>query len=209
MRNSHKRAVQKYNAANYDQIVIRVPKGERDIFRDLATYNECSLAEYMRRAAYLTSDIADEVCAAREYDGWSLRIEHNYLTAERDTEQYEEVSSYEWRVLPLTADRLAKIYNIIANTNEDSTERARELVGMMDGAKDMIFRESELECCAYLNDDRDACFNDGWQEYYTTELLDDDRIGIDLDGVHWYFKEGSTKPVKVKEFIVRPSYYVL
>lgn len=203
---SQRKAVQKYNAANYDQIIVRVPKGERDTFREFATYHGCSLAEYMRRAAYLASDIAEDVRESPSIDGWEVRIEGDYLTAVCDTGVDEE---YEWKVLPLTADRLATIYGIVYEYGPDDSARTNKIMDMMDGARDLIWHDPSLYACAYTNENRDACFDDGLQEYYTTELLDDSRVGIDLDGVHWYFPQGATKPINVKEFITGPSYFVL
>ena len=45
-------ATARYQAKAYDQIQIRVPKGERDLFKGYAEAAGLSLREYIRRACY-------------------------------------------------------------------------------------------------------------------------------------------------------------
>lgn len=44
---SQRKAVQKYNTKNYDQIAIRVPKGKREAYKKKAENNGKSLAQYI------------------------------------------------------------------------------------------------------------------------------------------------------------------
>lgn len=46
------RANKKYADKTYDRVAIRVPKGERDKFKEWAQEQGLSLAEYIRRACY-------------------------------------------------------------------------------------------------------------------------------------------------------------
>lgn len=48
---AHKRAVAKYNAANYDRIELKVPKGKKeDIMSHAATMGDGSLNAFINRA---------------------------------------------------------------------------------------------------------------------------------------------------------------
>lgn len=46
------KATKKYNQATYDNISLRVPKGERDVFRAFADACGVSLSQYIREACY-------------------------------------------------------------------------------------------------------------------------------------------------------------
>lgn len=46
------RAKCKYNDKTYDQMAVRLPKGEKDMIKTWAEAQGMSLAEYVRRACY-------------------------------------------------------------------------------------------------------------------------------------------------------------
>lgn len=46
------KATKKYQAANYEGVTIRLPKGERDKFKQFARELGLSLREYIRMACY-------------------------------------------------------------------------------------------------------------------------------------------------------------
>ena len=45
-------AHRRYNEKAYDQMAIRVPKGEKDLFKSFADSQNLSLAQYIRAACY-------------------------------------------------------------------------------------------------------------------------------------------------------------
>lgn len=45
-------ANKRYQEANYEQLSIKVPKGERDLFKEFAEEAGLSLREYVRSACY-------------------------------------------------------------------------------------------------------------------------------------------------------------
>lgn len=47
-----KRAQQKYIKANYDLLSVKLPKGERDQFKQFAAERGMSLAQYVRTACF-------------------------------------------------------------------------------------------------------------------------------------------------------------
>lgn len=46
------RATKKYQQAAYDNISLRIPKGEREVFRSFAEAAGLSLSQYIRQACY-------------------------------------------------------------------------------------------------------------------------------------------------------------
>lgn len=49
---AQKRATKKYQQATYDNISLRIPKGEREVFRAFAESCGLSLSQYIRVACY-------------------------------------------------------------------------------------------------------------------------------------------------------------
>lgn len=49
---AQKRATKKYQQAVYDNISLRIPKGERELFRSFAEAENLSLSQYIRIACY-------------------------------------------------------------------------------------------------------------------------------------------------------------
>lgn len=49
---AQKRATTKWQKANYEQVAIRLPKGEKDTFKAFAEERGLSLAQYIRIACY-------------------------------------------------------------------------------------------------------------------------------------------------------------
>lgn len=49
---AQKRATQKYNKSNYEQVAIRLPKGDKETFKAFAEGQGLSLAQYIRIACY-------------------------------------------------------------------------------------------------------------------------------------------------------------
>ena len=49
---AQKRATKKYQQAVYDNISLRIHKGERELFRSFAEAENLSLSQYIRAACY-------------------------------------------------------------------------------------------------------------------------------------------------------------
>jgi uncharacterized protein (DUF1778 family) len=49
---AQRRATNKWNKANLEQLAIRIPKGEKDIFKAFAETAGLSLAQFVREACY-------------------------------------------------------------------------------------------------------------------------------------------------------------
>lgn len=49
---AQKRATKKYQQSVYDNISLRIPKGERELFRSFAEAENLSLSQYIRIACY-------------------------------------------------------------------------------------------------------------------------------------------------------------
>jgi uncharacterized protein (DUF1778 family) len=49
---AQKKANDKWAAKAYDRLAIRIPAGERDLFKDFAESNGESLAQYIRKSCY-------------------------------------------------------------------------------------------------------------------------------------------------------------
>lgn len=49
---AQRRATNKWNKANLEQLAIRIPKGEKDTFKSFAEAAGLSLAQFIREACY-------------------------------------------------------------------------------------------------------------------------------------------------------------
>ena len=49
---AQRRATNKWNKANLEQLAIRIPKGEKDTFKAFAEAARLSLAQFVREACY-------------------------------------------------------------------------------------------------------------------------------------------------------------
>lgn len=176
------RANARYQKKAYDQLAVRLPKGERERFAEYADEQGVSLAEYVRRACYRASSkgTMEESVA---YAGWSVRTYDSWLVAERIDNGEEG-----WLAAPLTADRMATLAGIEEEWSVTAPERTKEAIEAIK-SWDPIRHPARPGFAAYEEDGK-TYFEDECYRYQTKELIDPYLVGCDDDGGYYYFRDG-------------------
>ena len=172
----------KYRKKAYDQLSIRLPKGERERFAEYASKCGVSLAEYVRRACYRASGkgtMAESVA----YAGWSVGTYDDWSVAERIDNGEEG-----WLAAPLTADHMAVIAGIEEEWSVTAPERTEEAIEAIK-SWDPIRHPARPGFAAYEEDGK-MYFEDECYRYQTKELIDPYLVGCDDDGGGYYYFRG-------------------
>ena len=189
------RANARYQKKTYDQLAVRLPKGERERFAEYADEQGVSLAEYVRRACYRASGkgTMEESVA---YAGWSVRTYDDWIVAERIDSGEEG-----WLVSPLTADHMATLAGIEEEWSVTAPERTEEAVEAIK-SWDPIRHPARPGFAAYEEDGK-MYFEDECYKYQTKELIDPYLVGCDDDGGYYYFHGGlGSEPVDMLELVI-------
>ena len=176
------RANARYQKKVYDQLAVRLPKGERERFAEYADEQGVSLAEYVRRACYRASGkgTMEESVA---YAGWSVRTYDSWLVAERIDNGEEG-----WLAAPLTADRMATLAGIEEEWSVTAPERTEEAIEAIKSWGPI--RHSARPGFTAYEEDGKTYFEDECCRYQTKELIDPYLVGCDDDGGYYYFRDG-------------------
>lgn len=190
------RANARYQKKTYDQLAVRLPKGERERFAEYADENGVSLAEYVRRACYRASGkgtMAESVA----YAGWSVRTYDDWIVAERIDSGEEG-----WLAAPLTADHMAVLAGIEEEWSVTAPERTEEAIEALK-SWDPIRHPARPGFAAY-KDDGKMYFEDECYRYRTKELINPYLVGCDDDGGYYYFRGGLgiTDPVYLLNLVI-------
>lgn len=190
------RANARYQKKTYDQLAVRLPKGERERFAEYADENGVSLAEYVRRACYRASGkgtMAESVA----YAGWSVRTYDDWIVAERIDSGEEG-----WLATPLTADHMAVLAGIEEEWSVTAPERTEEAIEALK-SWDPIRHPARPGFAAY-KDDGKMYFEDECYRYRTKELINPYLVGCDDDGGYYYFRGGLgiTDPVYLLNLVI-------
>lgn len=189
------RANARYQKKAYDQMAVRLPKGERERFAEYADEQGVSLAEYVRRACYRASGkgtMAESVA----YAGWSVRTYDNWIVAERIDSGEEG-----WLAAPLTADHMAALAGIEEEWSVTAPERTEEAIEAIK-SWDPIRHQARPGFAAYEEDGK-KYFEDECYRYQTKELIDPYLVGNDDDGCY-YFRDGigTADPVDLFDLMI-------
>lgn len=189
------RANARYNKKAYDQLAVRLPKGERERFAEYADELGVSLAEYVRRACYRASGkgTLDESVA---YAGWVVRTTDAWAVAERIDNGEEG-----WLAAPLTASHMAELAAIEDEWSPRAPERT-ELA--LDAIKswDPIRHPARPGFAAYEEDGK-MYFEDECYRYQTKEIIDPYLVGCDDDGGYYYFRDGlGADPIDLLDLVI-------
>ncbi|MCB5701419.1 hypothetical protein LIQ46_00205 [Megasphaera elsdenii] len=187
------RANTRYNKKAYDQLAIRLPKGERERFAAYAEGKGLSLAEYVRRACY---EFSGKGFVSVAYAGWSVSVSGGWIVAERIDNSEEE-----WLAAPATASRLAKLAEIAKEWSETSSTRT-ELA--LEALKEWnpIRHTARPGFTSYRDEDGTAYFEDEICRFKTKELVTTYLVGAD-EGEYYYFRDGlGADPVDLLDFVV-------
>lgn len=190
------RANARYQKKAYDQLAVRLPKGERERFAKYADEQGVSLAEYVRRACYRASGKGTMVESVA-YAGWSVRTYDDWIIAERIDNGEEG-----WLATPLTADHMAALAGIEEEwsvTAPECTEEAIEAIKSWDP----IRHPARPGFTAYKEDEK-MYFEDECYKYQTKELIDPYLVGCDDDGGYYYFRDGlgAADPVDLFDLMI-------
>lgn len=190
------RANARYQRKVYDQLAVRLPKGERERFAEYADEQGVSLAEYVRRACYRASGkgTMEESVA---YAGWSVRTYDSWLVAERIDNGEEG-----WLAAPLTADRMATLAGIEEGWSVTAPERTEEAIEAIK-SWEPIRHPARPGFTAYKEDEK-MYFEDECYRYQTKELIDPYLVGCDDDGGYYYFRDGlgTADPVDLFDLMI-------
>lgn len=190
------RANARYQKKAYDQLAVRLPKGERERFAEYADEQGVSLAEYVRRACYRASSkgTMEESVA---YAGWSVRTYDSWLVAERIDNGEEG-----WLAAPLTADRMATLAGIEEEWSVTAPERTEEAIEAIK-SWDPIRHPARPGFAAYEEDGK-TYFEDECYRYQTKGLIDPYLVGCDDDGGYYYFRGGlgAADPVDIFDLMI-------
>ena len=157
------RANARYNKKAYDQLAVRLPKGERERFAEYADELGVSLAEYVRRACYRASGkgTMDESVACA---GWVVRTTDAWAVAERIDNGEEG-----WLAAPLTASHMAELAAIEEEWSPRAPERTEEALNAIK-SWDPIRHTARPGFVSY-EDDGDLYFEDEVCRFKTKELV--------------------------------------
>lgn len=190
------RANARYQRKVYDQLAVRLPKGERERFAEYADEQGVSLAEYVRRACYRASGkgTMEESVA---YAGWSVRTYDSWLVAERIDNGEEG-----WLAAPLTADRMATLAGIEEGWSVTAPERTEEAIEAIKSWEPI--RHPARPGFAAYEEDGKKYFEDECYRYQTKELIDPYLVGCDDDGGYYYFRGGlgAADPVDIFDLMI-------
>lgn len=186
------RAKFRYAEKNYDQVSIRVPKGEKKKFQEFSEAADLSLAEYLRQAAYekdgtwnMTESVAFHDCI--------FRIENGHLIV-------ENVVDPGWSVAKIDANIMARLGKIAEAYGPADWERTFSVLELMKKLKEQGDTLSYTSVSTY-EDDGHFYFSDDMTTVETSELIDSDLVAFD-DG-YWWFRDGlGNDPVPVENFII-------
>lgn len=188
----------KYRKKAYDQLSIRLPKGERERFAEYASKHGVSLAEYVRRACYHAGK-RQWAITLTAYAGWSISIDRDWIVAERIDNGEEG-----WLAAPLTADHMAKLAEI--EEARSSYEQEHECIAAaLEAIKEWepIRHGPRSGFTAYRDDEGWAYFEDDLYRYKTKELITPYLVGCDDDGGYYYFRDGlGSEPVDLLELVI-------
>lgn len=190
------RANARYNKKTYDQLAIRLPKGERERFAEYADELGVSLAEYVRRACYRASGkgTLDESVA---YAGWVVRTEGGWAIAERIDSGEEG-----WLAAPLTAIHMAELAAIEEEWSPRAPERTEKAIEAIK-SWDPIRHTERSGFTSHQDEDGCIYFEDDMYRYKTTELVDSYLVGCDNDGGYYYFRGGfGANPIDLLDLVV-------
>lgn len=189
------RANARYQKKAYDQMAVRLPKGERERFAEYADEQGVSLAEYVRRACYRASGkgTMEESVA---YAGWSVRTYDDWIIAERIDNGEEG-----WLAAPLTADHMAVLAGIEEEWSVTAPERTEEAIEAIK-SWDPIRHPARPGFAAYEEDGK-MYFEDECYRYQMKELIDPYLVGND-DGGCYYFRDGlgTADPVDLFDLMI-------
>ena len=190
------RANARYQKKAYDQLAVRLPKGERERFAEYADEQGVSLAEYVRRACYRASGkgTMEESVA---YAGWSVRTYDDWIIAERIDNGEEG-----WLAAPLTADHMAVLAGIEEEWSVTAPERTEEAIEAIK-SWDPIRHPARPGFAAYEEDGK-MYFEDECYRYQMKELIDPYLVGCDDDGGYCYFRDGlgAADPVDLFDLMI-------
>lgn len=189
------RANARYQKKAYDQLAVRLPKGERERFAEYADEQGVSLAEYVRRACYRANGkgTMEESVA---YAGWSVRTYDGWIIAERIDNGEEG-----WLAAPLTADHMAVLAGIEEEWSVTAPERTEEAIEAIKNW-DPIRHPARPGFAAYEEDGK-MYFEDECYRYQMKELIDPYLVGND-DGGCYYFRDGlgTADPVDLFDLMI-------
>jgi len=191
------RANARYNKKAYDQLAIRLPKGERERFAEYASEQGVSLAEYVRRACYRASGkgTLDESVA---YAGWVVRTNDAWAVAERIDNGEEG-----WLTTPLTASHMAELAAIEEEWSPRAPERTESA---LDAIKSWnpIRHPARPGFASYEDEESGKVyFEDECYRYQTKENVDPYLVGCDDDGGYYYFRDGlGADPIDLLDLVI-------
>lgn len=190
------RANARYQKKVYDQLAIRLPKGERERFAEYADEQNMSLAEYVRRACYRASG-KGTMTESVAYAGWSVRTYDDWIIAEHIDSGEEG-----WLAAPLTADYMAVLAGIEDEWSATAPERTEEAIEALK-SWNPIRHPARPGFAAYAEDGK-MYFEDDCYRYETKELIDPYLVGCDDDGGYYYFRDGLgiTAPIDLLELVI-------
>lgn len=190
------RANARYQKKTYDQLAVRLPKGERERFAEYADEQGVSLAEYVRRACYRASGKGTMVESVA-YAGWSVRTYDGWAVAERIDNGEEG-----WLAAPLTADHMAVFAGIEEEWSVTAPERTEEALEAIK-SWDPIRHPPRPGFAAYKEDGK-MYFEDECYRYQMKELIDPYLVGCDDDGGYYYFRDGlgAADPVELFDLMI-------
>lgn len=189
------RANTRYNKKAYDQLAVRLPKGERERFATYAEGKGLSLAEYVRRACYHASG-KGTMSESVAYAGWSVRTESGWAIAER-VDNGEEG----WLAAPLTASHMAELAAIEDEWSPRAPERTEEALDAIKSWNPI--RHTARPGFVSYEDDGELYFEDEVCRFKTKELINTYLVGADDKGGYYYFRNGlGADPVDLLDFVV-------
>ena len=188
------RANTRYNKKAYDQLAVRLPKGERERFAAYAEEKGLSLAEYVRRACY---EFSGKGFPSVAYAGRSVSVSGGWIAAERI-----DNSEDGWLAAPATASHLAKLAEIAEEWSETSPTRT-ELA--LEALKEWnpIRHTARPGFTSYRDEDGTAYFEDEVCRFKTKELVNAYLVGADEEGGYYYFRDGlGADPIDLLALVV-------
>lgn len=189
------RANTRYNKKAYDQMAVRLPKGERERFNEYADEKGMSLAEYVRRACYRASG-KGTMNESVAYAGWSVRTDNGWIVAE-----HIGCGEEGWFVAQLTASRMAKLADIEEEWSPRAPERTQDTLEALKSWYPI--RHPARPGFAAYEDGGKMYFEDECYRYLTKELIDPYFVGCDDDGGYYYFRDGlGTEPIDLLDLVV-------
>lgn len=188
------RANTRYNKKAYDQLAVRLPKGERERFATYAEEKGLSLAEYVRRACY---EFSGKGFPSVAYAGWIVSVSGGWIAAERIDNSEEG-----WLAAPATASHLAKLAEIAEEWSETSPTKT-ELT--LEALKEWnpIRHTARPGFTSYRDEDGTTYFEDEVCRFKTKELVNAYLVGADEEGGYYYFRDGlGADPIDLLDLVV-------